>query len=53
MNNSQHNGSSPGMALSDIYFVLFRHKWKIILLSAAGIATGVAYYLLNPPLFQS
>jgi len=53
MNNSQHNGSAPGIALSDIYFVLFRHKWKIIFLSAAGIVTGVVYYLLNPPPFQS
>ena len=53
MNNSQHNGSSPGITLSDIYFVLFRHKWKIISLSAAGIAAGIAYYLLNPPPFQS
>jgi uncharacterized protein involved in exopolysaccharide biosynthesis/Mrp family chromosome partitioning ATPase len=53
MNSNQHNGSSPGIMLNDIYFVLFRHKWKIIFLSAAGIATGVAYYLLNPPPFQS
>jgi uncharacterized protein involved in exopolysaccharide biosynthesis/Mrp family chromosome partitioning ATPase len=53
MNNGQHNGSSPGITLSDIYFVLFRHKWKIICLSAAGIATGVVYYLVNPPPFES
>jgi len=53
MNNGQHNGSSPGITLNDIYFVLFRHKWKIIFLSAAGIATGVVYYLVNPPPFES
>jgi uncharacterized protein involved in exopolysaccharide biosynthesis/Mrp family chromosome partitioning ATPase len=53
MNNGQHNGSSPGITLNDIYFVLFRHKWKIIFLSAAGIAMGVVYYLVNPPPFES
>ena len=53
MNNNQHNGSLPGITLNDIYFVLFRHKWKIIFLSAAGIATGVVYYLVNPPPFES
>jgi len=53
MNNGQHNGAAPGITLSDIYFVLFRHKWKIIFLSATGIATGVVYYLFNPPPFES
>lgn len=40
-------------SLGDIYFVLFRHKWKIIILSAAGLVAGSTYYLLNPPPFQS
>lgn len=39
--------------MSDVYFVVFRHKWKIIILAAAGIVAGGAYYLLNPPPFQS
>jgi uncharacterized protein involved in exopolysaccharide biosynthesis len=53
MNNGQHNGSSPGTTLNDIYFVLFRQKWKIISLSVAAVVAGVAYYLFNPPPFQS
>jgi polysaccharide biosynthesis transport protein len=53
MNKSQDNESSPGITLSDIYFVLFRHKWKIIFLSAAGIVAGIGYYVVNPPPFQS
>lgn len=40
---------SPG----DIYFILFRHKWKIILLSLAGIAAAAAYWWYCPPPFQS
>jgi succinoglycan biosynthesis transport protein ExoP len=53
MNKSQNNESLPGITLSDIYFVLFRHKWKIIFLSAAGIVAGIVYYVVNPPPFQS
>lgn len=41
------------MALGDIYYVLFRHKWKIIILSLAGIlaAAGLKFFL--PPPYQS
>ncbi len=41
------------MTVGDIYYVLFRHKWKIILLSLAGIAAAAAFYYLNPPPYQS
>jgi len=41
------------MTVGDIYYVVFRHKWKIILLSLAGIAAAVAFYYLNPPPYQS
>jgi len=41
------------MAPGDIYFILFRHKWKIILLALAGIAAAAAYWWFYPPPFQS
>ena len=41
------------MALGDIYYVLFRHKWKILLTSLAGILAAVLFYFLNPPPFLS
>lgn len=41
------------MTPGDIYFILFRHKWKIILLSLAGIAAAAAYWWFYPPPFQS
>ena len=28
---------APGLTLSDIYYVLFRHKWKILMISALGL----------------
>lgn len=53
MNNSQKSQPSPGISLGDIYYVLFRHKWKIIVLSLLGFtASGVLYHLKAPP-FQS
>jgi uncharacterized protein involved in exopolysaccharide biosynthesis/Mrp family chromosome partitioning ATPase len=41
------------MTLGDIYYVLFRHKWKIILCSVAGLVAAVTLYVLNPPPYQS
>ncbi|HEY1791185.1 MAG TPA: Wzz/FepE/Etk N-terminal domain-containing protein [Verrucomicrobiae bacterium] len=43
----------PAMSPGDIYFILFRHKWKIILLSLAGIAAAGAYWWFYPPPYQS
>src|SRR5262245_1669359 len=44
---------SPGLDLKALYYVLFRHKWKILLMSLLGVlGAGVAYFL-NPPAFQS
>ena len=53
MKNSQPAEPSPGITLGDIYFVLFRHKWKIVILSIAGIASAIVFNFLNPPMFQS
>jgi uncharacterized protein involved in exopolysaccharide biosynthesis/Mrp family chromosome partitioning ATPase len=41
------------MTVGDIYYVLFRHKWKIILLSLAGVLAAAAFYHLNAPPYQS
>ena len=41
------------MSVGDVYYVLFRHKWKILLLSLTGIAAAAAFYHFNPPPYQS
>lgn len=51
--NYDHETEPPAMAPGDIYFILFRHKWKIILLSLAGIGAAAAYWWFYPPPFQS
>jgi uncharacterized protein involved in exopolysaccharide biosynthesis/Mrp family chromosome partitioning ATPase len=53
MNNSRQTQPPAGMTLGDIYYVLFRHKWKIILLSLTGILAAVAFHFLKPPPYQS
>src|ERR1700723_3094705 len=44
---------AAGMSLGDIYYVVFRHKWKIILLSLAGFMAAAALYYLKPPPYES
>lgn len=44
---------AAGLELGDIYFTLFRHKWKIILCSLLGLTAAIAQYKLAPPPFQS
>ncbi len=54
--NEKRNGNQPpamGMALSDIYYVLFRHKWKILILSSIGIAVAIGIFIYRPTTFQS
>lgn len=41
------------MSLTDIYYVLFRHKWKILCFAAAGILAAAFIYILKPPLYTS
>ncbi len=40
---------APGLQVSDIYYILFRHKWKILICTLAGlIAAGVLYKQRSP-----
>src|SRR2546427_7049602 len=49
----QAEAQNPGLKLDDIYFVLFRHKWKILLCCCAGALTAAGLYFLTPPAYQS
>ena len=51
--NHDQNSEPPAMTPGDIYFILFRHKWKIILLSLAGVVAAAAYWWYYPPPFES
>ena len=53
MNNSRPVESSAGISLGDIYYILFRHKWKIIFTSLAGVLAALGIYHFKPPPYQS
>ena len=55
MDNNRRTESQPQVAISigDIYYVLFRHKWKIIILSLAGILAAAGLYHFKPPPYVS
>lgn len=43
--------SAPGFRLADLYYVLFRHKWKVIVLTLLGLASGVGAFLTIKPVY--
>lgn len=53
MNTLPVVSTSSGLNLGDIYFTLFRHKWRILLCSLLGISAAFTTYRLDAPLFQS
>lgn len=54
MNNPNIAPPPPaGLNLGDIYYILFRHKWKIILSTLLGLAAAAAVNFTQKPPFQS
>ena len=53
MQNHERQNQAAGLNLADIYYILFRHKWKIILFSAAGFLAAAVVYLAQPASYRS
>jgi uncharacterized protein involved in exopolysaccharide biosynthesis/Mrp family chromosome partitioning ATPase len=53
MNTNRPVEHSTGLSLGDIYYVLFRHKWKILCFALAGFAAAAGVYFFKPPPYQS
>ena len=54
MTNDETAETRPsGIDLNGIYYVLFRHKWKILICFVVGIVSSAAVYFLRPPRYQS
>src|SRR5688500_13215540 len=43
----------PPISLGDIYYVLFKHKWKIAILSAVGLIGALLIFVLAKPAYVS
>jgi uncharacterized protein involved in exopolysaccharide biosynthesis/Mrp family chromosome partitioning ATPase len=53
MNDRQMINQRSRLTLDDVYYVLFKHKWKIIGCSAAGLLGAVAMLVFWPPMYES
>ena len=53
LNNNRHHEPALGFSLSDIYFILFRHKRAIVVLTLLGLLAGTGYFFLQQPPYQS
>ncbi len=40
-------------SLGDVFYALFKHKWKILLGALAGISAAITVYTLYTPVYQS
>lgn len=53
MQKSDPRGAKPSFGLQDVLYVLFKHKWKIMISSAIGLAAAASLYVTRKPLYQS
>ncbi|MCZ7636145.1 MAG: Wzz/FepE/Etk N-terminal domain-containing protein [Verrucomicrobia bacterium] len=43
----------PGIKLGDIYYILFRHKWKIVLSALLGVCAAAGIWVFHGGSYQS
>jgi polysaccharide biosynthesis transport protein len=53
MQKSQNNAAKSGFGVQDALFVLFKHKWMILLFAIAGFAGAAALFVQQEPIFES
>ena len=53
MQKPTQQSSKESFGIQDVLYILFKHKWKIIIFSLAGFSAAAAVYLRREPLYQS
>jgi capsular polysaccharide biosynthesis protein len=53
MKKSQPQNSKEAFGVQDVIYILFKHKWKIVILSLLGFTASAAVYLNRKPLYES
>ena len=53
ISDSEVGGSNPTLGAHDILFMLFRHKWKILLCAMAGLLAAACVYFLFGSFYES
>src|SRR5271165_3399346 len=49
----EEESKGSGLNIYEILFILFRHKWKILLCAGVGLLGAAAAYLVLPPVYES
>lgn len=53
MQKSPSTASKPSFGLQDILYVLFKHKWKIMICGTIGLAAAAALFFKTKPVYKS
>lgn len=53
MANHKPDNIPAGMSVQDVLFTIFKHKWKIVLLSCAGLGAAAYVYLTHASIYES
>ncbi len=53
MQKTPNNAAKGGFGVQDVIFVLFKHKWLILLFALAGFGAAAAVFAKRVPLYQS
>lgn len=53
MNSTSSQPQPSPLALGEILYLLFRHKWKITTCAALGIAAALTIYVITPRVYRS
>lgn len=53
MQKSPSTAAKPSFGIQDILYVLFKHKWKILLCGTMGLAAATALFFKTKPVYKS
>lgn len=53
MQKSPSTASKPSFGLQDILYVLFKHKWKIMICGTIGLAAAAVLFFKTKPVYKS
>ena len=51
--DADSGSSGGGLAITDVYFVLFRRKWLVLAVATLGVLAACGMWKLKKPLFES
>ena len=49
----EQEATQSGLNVHEVLFMLFRHKWKILLCAVGGLLASAAVFFLLPPIYES